>query len=187
MKINKTHKYKRYKGRLSTKKKVAISIVVAGATVITMNVFGMFDYLEAKSVDLVSLKEEIMYEDISSLNIIEIDNRDNIENDLYLVQVYPGISKVKYYDLETNEKLLEFNNNKIYSYDEFYEEVNGKIVAFESFYKYINAVDTLKESYTNSEIMEIWEKAKEHYYNIKRVDKEKEKQKEFYKYGYNAY
>ena len=187
MKINRIHKYKRYKGKFSTKKKTAISIIVAGATVVTMNVFGVFDYLEAKSVDLVSLKEEIMYEDISCLDVIEVDNIDKGGNDLYLVQVHSGISKIKYYDVETKEKLFEIDKKGIFSYDTHYEELNGKIINMESFYKYINAVDTLKSSYTNSEFMEIWEKTKEHYENMKRIDRIEEKKKEYYKYGFIFY
>ena len=187
MKINKTYKYRRYEGKLNTKKKAVISIVIVGSTVITMNIFGIFNYLEAKSVDLVSLKDEIMYEDISSLDVIEVDNIDKGANDLYLVQVHLGISKIKYYDVETKEKLFEIDKKGVFSYDTHYEELNGKILNIESFYKYIDAVDTLKSSYTNSEFMEIWEKTKEHYENMKRVDRIEEKKKEYYKYGYIFY
>ena len=56
-------KYQRYKIKLQQRKKVAVTVIVIGATAITLNLFGVFDYLEAKSGDLVSFKEEIKYED----------------------------------------------------------------------------------------------------------------------------
>ena len=187
MKLVRNTKYKHHKGINNTVKKFAITLAVAGGIVITLNGLGIFDYLEAKSVELVSLKEEIKYEELRNLDVIEVETIDDIENDLYLVQVYSGITKIKYYDVETKEKLFELDKDGIFSYDTHYEELNGKIVCWESFYKYVNAVDTLKGSYTNSELMQIWDKTKEHYQNMKRVDTKKEKQKEFYKYGYNLY
>ena len=183
----KINKHIRYRGDYLKRKKAIASIAVAGVIGITIHVFGIVDYIEAEFVNLVTLQDEIKYEEIRNVEVLEVDNLDSDSNDLYLVQMHQGITKVKYYDLETNKKLIEFDNDGIFSYDSIYKEVNGRIVNMESFYKYINAVDTLKENYTKSEFLEIWEKTKEHYENMKRIDREEEKKKEYYKYGFIFY
>lgn len=152
MKLNKRNVYKGNFDKKLLKGIVAFSIVG------TM-VFGFSNCGWSASVNgVISKNDVVSFEDIVNLYLIEIETAEGKE--FLLAQYTDNIFGKALYDVEKREKIVNISDDK--TFNEIFEE-RGELLTLEGMSKYFDSYSSIKSNYTYEEIMDVFEKTKEHY------------------------